>query len=232
MKKIMVLLMIVSISSVCIAACGPAVKYPSAVSPSEIASARYPTAEYRIQPGDVLDVRFYNNPELNESVTVRPDGRITLQLAPEVRAASMTPEELSRFLSSQYTQELRNPRIAVIVRTPASNRVYVGGEVTKPGVVSLLAPLTVLQSITEAGGLTNDARTNEIIIIRKGEKKPIIFTVDIARVLDGSDLSQDVTLVPYDIVFVPKSPIGNVDLWVDQYVRRLIPIPFGFGYTY
>ncbi len=229
MKRLLLILMILSL----VAACGPVVKYPTAVVNSpEIATARYPTVEYRIQPGDTLEVRFYNNPELNETVTVRPDGKISLQLAPEARAAGLTPEELSRQLTGQYSQELRNPKIAVLVRTPASNRVYVGGEVFKPGVVSLLAPLTVFQSITEAGGLTNEARTKEIVIIRKGEKKPIIFTVNLANVIDGSNLSEDVTLMPFDIVFVPKSPIANVDLWVDQYLRRLIPIPFGFGYTF
>ncbi len=229
MKRLLLILMILSL----VAACGPVVKYPTAVVNSpEIATARYPTSEYRIQPGDVLDVRFYNNPELNDSVTVRPDGRISLQLAPEARAAGLTPEELSRQLSGQYSQELRNPKIAVLVKTPASNKVYVGGEVTKPGIVTLLAPLTVFRSITEAGGLTNEARTKEIVIIRKGEKKPIIFTINLENVISGADMTEDVTLMPFDIVYVPKSPIANVDLWVDQYIRRLIPIPFGFGYTY
>ncbi|HPL64223.1 MAG: polysaccharide biosynthesis/export family protein [Syntrophales bacterium] len=212
--------------------CAPVVKYPSPVNVSDIRSPAFPQTEYRIQPGDTLDIKFYNSPELNEQVIVRPDGRISLQLAPEITASESTPSELSRVLEQQYGKELREPRITVIVRTFGTHRVHVGGEVHRPGVVSLSGPLTVLQSVAEAGGLMESARTQEVIIIRKGEKrKPLIFTVDLERVFSGSDLSQDVLLMPFDIVYVPRSPISEVNVWVDQYIRRNIPVPFGFAYT-
>jgi protein involved in polysaccharide export with SLBB domain len=188
--------------------------------------------EYLIQPGDQLDVRFYNNPELNEQITVRPDGRISTQLAPEIMAANKTPADLSRMLIQAYSSELRDPRITVIVRTFASNKIYVGGEVGRPGIIDLVGSMTVLQSVAGAGGFLDTARKNEIVVIRKAEKRPLILTADISRVIDGSDLKQDLNLKPYDVVFVPKSPIANVNLWVDQYVRKLIPIPFGFGFGF
>jgi len=213
-------------------ACAPVVKYPSPGNIPEIRSPAFPQSEYLLQPGDTLDVKFYNSPELNEQVVVRPDGRISLQLAPETMASGLTPAELSRVLEASYGKELREPRITVIVRTFGTHRVHIGGEVNRPGVVSLLGPTTVMQSLAEAGWLRDTARTQEVIIIRKGEKKrPLIFTVDLDRAISGSDLSQDVMLMPFDIVYVPRSPIADVNLWVDQYIRRNIPVPFGFGYA-
>lgn len=227
MKKGILLLIVFGM----ICACGPVVKHPSVLSASDLSVPQQLTKDYQIQTGDQLDIRFYNNPELNEQVTVRPDGRISLQLAPEITAAQTTPAELSRRLVQAYSSELRDPKATVIVRTFGSNRVHVGGEVGRPGVVTLLGSMTVLQSVAEAGGFLDTARRGEVIVIRKGEnRKPLIFTVDIDKAVEGSDLSQDIFLKPFDIVYVPKSTIANLNLWVDQYIRRMIPIPFGFGY--
>lgn len=212
-------------------ACGPVVKYPSVLSPADIGAPERLAKDYRIQAGDQLDIRFYNNPELNEEVTVRPDGRISLQLAPEIMAAHTTPAELSRQLMQVYGAELRDPKAVVIVRSFGTNRVHVGGEVGRPGVINLHGSMTVLQSVAEAGGFLDTARRNEVIIIRKGEnRKPLIFTVDIDQAISGTDLSQNAYLKPFDIVYVPKSAIADLNVWVDQYIRRMIPIPFGFGY--
>ena len=214
-------------------ACGPVVKHPS---PLVVMNPSLQATEYQIQKGDQLDVRFYGSPELNEQVTVRPDGRISLQLAPELKAAGSTPAELTRRLNSEYSSELRNPRITVIVTSFGSNKVYVGGEVGRPGIMDLTGTTTVLQSITASGGLLDTARIKEVVIIRKslqqGAQKPLIFTVNLEDVVNGSDMAQDMTLMPYDIVFVPKSTIANLNVWVDQYIRRMIPAPFGIGFTY
>jgi protein involved in polysaccharide export with SLBB domain len=212
-----------------ISCAGPVVKAPTPISRDQ---RPYSTDEYRIQIGDVLDVKFYYNPELNDSVTVRPDGRISLQLAPEVMAAGQTPNDLAGQLRERYRSELRNPQITVIVRNFGSQRMFVDGEVGTPGLVTLTGPLTVMQAIAESGGFRETARYNEVLVIRRtATKKPQVMTVNLENAINGTDLGQDIYVLPFDIVFVPRSPIANVDLWVDQYIRRLIPIPFGFGYT-
>ncbi|MFB3926765.1 MAG: polysaccharide biosynthesis/export family protein [Syntrophales bacterium] len=227
MKKKTVMLAVIALFLV---SCGPAVKYSSAPTLPEIRSPSYPVAQYTIQTGDVLDIKFYYNPELNEQITVRPDGRISLQLAPEVMAAGLTPSALSGILNEKYGTELREPKVTVIVRSFGTQKIHVGGEVNRPGLINLAAPMTIIQSLSEAGWLKETARTNEVVVIRKDEKKkPLIFTVDLDKALDGTDLSQNVLLMPYDIVYVPRSPIADVNLWVDQYIRRNIPVPFGFG---
>ena len=192
-----------------------------------------PLQEYRIQPGDLLDIKFFYNPELNEQLPVRPDGRISLQLAHEIMAAGLTPVELTAALKERYATELAKPEITVIVRSISAGprMVFVDGEVNRAGTFNLTGPLTVLQSLSLAGGLRDTARSSEIILIRRdANNRAAVQTVNIKKVLDGTDMSQDLILQPFDIVYVPKSPIANLNLWVDQYIRKNIPIAFGTGY--
>jgi len=196
-----------------------------------------PLQEYRIQPGDSLDIKFFYNPELNEQqLLVRPDGRISLQLAPEIMAAGLTPAELTAALKERYATELAKPEITVIVRSISAGprMVFVDGEVNRAGTFNLwlTGPLTVLQSLSLAGGLRDTARPYEIILIRRdANNRAAVQTVNIKKVLDGTDMGQDLILQPFDIVYVPKSPIANLNLWVEQYIRRNIPVSFGLGYS-
>jgi polysaccharide biosynthesis/export protein len=212
-------------------ACTPVVKNPTPLSQHSIQTSPYTEQEYRIQVGDQLDIKFFYNPELNEQVTVRPDGRISLQLVREIMTAGLTPAELTDLLTKKYAKELKMPEVTVIVRSFGSQRVYVDGEVAKPGIVPLVGFVTVLQAISQAGGLKDTARRGEVIVIRHGTaNKPIALTVNVERIIDGTDMRQDIPLKPFDIVYVPKSPIANVNVWVDQYIRKNIPISTGFGY--
>jgi protein involved in polysaccharide export with SLBB domain len=212
--------------------CGPALKNPAPVQPGAGQTHLDPDREYRIQVGDQLDVKFFYNPELNEQITVRPDGRISLQLVHEVAAAGSTPSELRQLLTRKYASELKKPEIAVIVRSFGGQKIFVDGEVTRPGMIALIGPMTVLQALSHAGGMKETARTQEVVIIRRGEfNKPLAFQVNVQKVINGTDTGQDVALQPFDIVYVHRSGIANVNVWVDQYIRKNIPLSTGFGYT-
>jgi polysaccharide biosynthesis/export protein len=219
-----------------VAACsGPVVKNGTPVNALQSGqgqTVRTEAGEYHIQPGDSLDIKFFYNPNLNESVLVLPDGRISLQLARNILAAGRTTEELVGELTQRYEPHLARTEITVLVRQLNSQKVYVDGEVARPGIVPLVGTMTVLQSIAAAGGLKDSARTNELIIIRKGlDNRPVALTLDAGKIIDGTDTGQDIALMAADIVFVPKSPVGNVNKWVDLYIRRNIPIGTGFGYS-
>ena len=212
-------------------ACNPSVvvKDPTAVgAPGTTIGKVGPTLmkEYVIQPGDRLDIKFFYNREMNDFMTVRPDGRISLQLLGEVMAAGRTPRALTALLTQEYAKELKNPEITVIVRSFGA-RVYVDGEVERPGEFELNGPLTVMQAISRAEGVTEDAWQEALVIRRIHGKKPLVIEVDMSAVLTGEDFGQDIGLVPFDIVYVPRSPVADVNRWVDQYIRKNIPINFG-----
>jgi protein involved in polysaccharide export with SLBB domain len=212
--------------------CASSVKNVSRMDAMEPKTQPYAVSaeEYRIHAGDELEIKFFYSPELNERVIVRPDGRISLQLAHEVMTAGQTPADLAKILTVNYAKVLEKPEITVIVRTFSSQRIYVDGEVEKPGLLPLVGSMTVLQAISQTGGIKDTGGRSEVLVIRRGaEDTPIVFSVDMQKVVDGTALDQDIVLKPYDIVHVPKKAIANVNLWIDQYINRLVP---QFGFTY
>lgn len=220
------------VTIITIMACAPAVRQPVPLSEFEAKPAQTATKEYRIHAGDLLDIKFFYNPELNEQVTVRPDGRISLMLATEVMAAGVTPAELTEQLRMRYAPLLKTAEIAVIVRSFNSQRIYVDGEVGKPGAITLNGSMSVMEAISEAGGFKDTARRNEVIVVRRiADGKVASTVVNLESALDGSDISQNIALLSYDLVYVPKSAVADVNLWIDQYLRKNIPIPFGLGYN-
>lgn len=212
--------------TVLLAACAPnSVINPASVGQMDQQSRAYPQKEYVIAAGDTLDIKFMNNPEFNEiGVPVRPDGRISLQLAPEVKASGLTPGELRDRLTQKYASELKKPEITIIVRGFSDQKIFVDGEVLVPGVVELKGPTTVMRAIAQARGLRETARISNVIVIRKDfEGKPMAANLDLGKVINGTDLGQDILLMPYDIVYVPKSNIARVNKFVDEYINRVVP---------
>ena len=191
-------------------------------------------APYIIQPGDRLDIKFFYSPELNEAVTVRPDGKISLQLVDEVQASGLTPSELDGTLTDKYSRELKKPVITVIVRSFIGQRVYVGGEVNRQGLVELTTGMTALQAVIHAGGFKETALPQGAIIIRKGpDNRPVPMRVDLKKVLYGNSPESETRLRPYDIVYIPKSAIAKANKFVNQYIEKLLlfrGVSFGFSY--
>jgi polysaccharide biosynthesis/export protein len=187
--------------------------------------------DYMIYPGDVIDIKFYHSPELNEQVIVRPDGRISIQLAHEVMAAGLTPAQLKEILTDKVSHELRQPEVTVIVRS-FNTHIFVDGEVARPGAFPLIEATTVLEAIALAGGMRDTARLREVVVIRRGPANaPLAIPVNVEKAARGEDPAQNIALLPSDVVFVPRKRIGNVNVWVDQYIRRNIPLGIGAGYN-
>ena len=185
--------------------------------------------EYTIRSGDELDIKFFYNPELNEHIEVRPDGRIALELIPEVTAERLTVKEFTDRLKELYSEELSDPEITVIVRSFSTHRIFVDGEVEKPGEQTLHGQLRAMQAISMAGGFRPTARLGEVVVIRRNvDHTPMMIPLKIKDVISGEDPSQDILLMPYDVVYVPRSIIANVNKWIDQYIRQNIPLYFGF----
>ncbi len=188
---------------------------------------------YRVQVGDALAVRLFLTPELNEDVTVRPDGRISTQLAEAVPAAGHTPEEIGAALRQVYSGELKDPRVVVEVKAYAPERVYVAGEVNAPGeLASAGPPPSLLAAVARAGGLKLTGDPARVLIVRRGANgKPIVLSTRYGDALSGRDPSADVALAPFDIVVVPKTGIAEVYAWVNQHIQQFVPVSWGFSYN-
>jgi polysaccharide export outer membrane protein len=204
---------------------------PAPITPVEhVSTANLPP--YRVQIGDVLDIRLLLNPELNEEVTVRPDGHISTTVVPNQVAAGLTVGELDAALRKDYSRDLQNPRISVIVKSFAPTRIYVAGEVNSPGEFITVGPtLTLSQAIARAGGIKLSADEATVFIIRRGTgDHPEFLSARWNDVIHGRDPMADVRLAPYDVVYVPKMGIAEVYKFYNQYIEQFAHPSFGFSY--
>lgn len=190
--------------------------------PPPLTPALAPGAPYRIKVGDALDIRFYKTPELNIEVPVRSDGKVSLELVGEVQAAGLSPEALSGELTQRYASELTSPKVTVIVRSFGGS-VYVGGEVKGPSSVPFATGLTALQAIDSAGYFLTSGRRDHVVLIRREPDGYKGYRLALNRALSGEDLAADVPLQATDILYVPRSRIGNLNLFVEQYIRNSLP---------
>jgi len=187
---------------------------------------------YILQPGDNVDIKFFHNPELNENVTIRPDGKISLQLIDEVIAAGLNPAQLDDVLTQKYGRQLKTPVISVIVKTFEGQRVYVGGEVRDPQVLVITGSINALQAIFRAGGFTSDAKLSSAVIIRRGaNNRPIAKVVNLEKALKGGIPESEYQLLPYDMLYVPRTAIARMDQFM-THLYSVIPRNIGLGFTY
>jgi protein involved in polysaccharide export with SLBB domain len=185
-----------------------------------------------IASGDVLEFKFFYNPELNETQTVDPDGKLSLQLIGKIDAAGKTLEQLAADLKQYYLPVLRNPEVVVIPRSLPSQRVFIGGQVVAPGPVDIQGEMTLLQAIMFAGGFrTETASLASVIVVRQSEGKQIGTAIDLRPVLKGKE-ADNFRIYPRDVIYVPQSHIAKVDQWVDQYLYKIVPTQFGLSYSF
>jgi polysaccharide biosynthesis/export protein len=133
--------------------------------------------EYRLGPGDKLRIEVYKDPQLSQSVQVRPDGKITLPLVGDVVATSRTPIELRDTIAASLKEYITNPTVTVIVVEALASKVYVMGEVTHPGTMELHGPTTILQALAMAGGFKEFANTKDVKVLRPNGDRGGVETI-------------------------------------------------------
>jgi polysaccharide biosynthesis/export protein len=159
-------------------------------------------AGYVIGPEDVLSVVFWRDKELSADVVVRPDGKISVPLLNDIPAAGFTPEQLADVLVKAATKYIADPTATVIVKEIRSRKVYVLGEVGKPGTVPLIGEMNVLQLIATVGGLLEYADKENITIVRMENGKERRFKFNYKEVVKGKKPEQNIMLKPGDTVVV------------------------------
>jgi polysaccharide export outer membrane protein len=158
--------------------------------------------EYRLGPGDKLRIEVYKDPQLSQSVQVRPDGKITLPLIGDVEATGRTPIEMRDMIATSLKEYVTNPTVTVIVVEALASKVYVMGEVTHPGTMDLHGPTTILQALAMAGGFKEFANTKDVKVLRpNGDRGVQTIKFNYKDVLNGD--AKPFLLRSGDTVVVP-----------------------------
>lgn len=186
-----------------------------------------PTSDYRIRKGDKLSVKFLYQPELSDAaISVRPDGKISLPMVAEVRAEGLTVAELKTTLEKAYREILLDPEITVNVVEFVPPRVFVGGEVTKPGSYELRAGQTLLQAVILAGGFTPNAHRKQVLHARPvNERELQVVALDLTKLLTVGEKKLEIILQDGDYIFIPDSKLSKFTNIVAAF-RSLVP---GYG---
>jgi polysaccharide export outer membrane protein len=160
-------------------------------------------ADYKIGPQDVLRIDVWKEPEISRITPVRPDGRISLPLLNDVQAAGLTPTQLAGVITDGLKKYITNPQVTVGVTEINSRRVYVTGEVNKPGAFALQSGMTVLQALTSSGGFTQFAKIKGIYVLRTEDGKQVKHPFNYKDVVSGKHPENNIVLQPGDVIVVP-----------------------------
>ena len=165
----------------------------------------------RIAAGDVVSITVYPAEEYNREVTVQPDGKIELGLIGSMTVMGLTAKELQDLLESKYSKYVDTPKVTVATRHFAGRKVAIIGEIRGPGFYEYRDGMKLLELVSMAGGLSDNARSTRIGILREGAAEGTNFNFQ--AVLDGQ-LSRDMTLLPGDTIYVPKTPLNRRSTWL------------------
>ena len=166
-------------------------------------TAAPPPPDYVIGPDDVLTVVIWREKDLSGDVTVRPDGKISLPLLNDVTASGLTPDELRRQLTKAASKFVAEPTVTVVVKQINSRKVFITGQVSRPGPYPLAGPTTVLQLIAMAGGVLEYADKENIVVMRTEKGRTMTFRFNFKDVMKLRNIRQNIELKPGDTVIVP-----------------------------
>lgn len=161
------------------------------------------STSYKINPGDILYITVWKEPELSKEVLVKPDGRVSLPLAGEIIAANKTVLEINKELKGKLAKYIPDAETNVTVNQPLGNKLFVLGQVARPGEFIANQNTDILQAITKAGGLTPYADPNDIKVIRREDGKQKAIKFNYSQVIRGKKLEQNIVLKSGDVVVVP-----------------------------
>ena len=183
---------------------------------------------FAVKPGDRISVQFPNNPEFNQIARVRPDGTVSLQFIDRLEVEGLTLEDVETRVIEAYTETLKVPELTVDIPDLTRRNVLVIGEIRSPGPVSFSErDLSLVEALALSGGPDwQDGRLGKIVLFRwfTAEQKRRAFLLDASLEYWGNE--EQIWLQPDDIIYIPPKPVVVLGNWIDQYIRRLLPIPY------
>lgn len=187
--------------------------------------SRYP--RYRLRCGDVIQLKFPVTPELDQTVTVKPDGFITLLYLKDLRVEGKTESELFELLRLKYAVILEEPEIMVQLLDFEKPYFVAGGEVGHPGKYEMRGLTTVAQAVNISGGFTKEAKHSQVLLFRRVSDEWVQVTeLDMKRMFNKGDLSEDPQLRPGDLVYIPKNFISKIKDFIPSVVWPIRPYKY------
>jgi polysaccharide biosynthesis/export protein len=171
-----------------------------------------PPDNYVLAPGDQIEVNVFGEPDLSRTVTIKPDGIVALPLINQVKASGKTAAQLEAELTKLYGRYLRAPSVSIIVRQFRMHRVYVMGEVAKPGRYDITDDTNVIDAITAAGGPTDKANLDGVQLSRVENGKSKAIPIKMSQVVQGKDPAQNVKLQNGDLLYVPRRGMNILEI--------------------
>jgi len=164
-------------------------------------------ANYKIQPGDLIEITVFKEPDMSRTLRISGNGTVTFPLAGNLKLSELSVPEAESFLALKLSDYIKSPQVTVFIKEYSNKQVYVLGEVKKPGAIQLPTErkLTVLEAITLAGGFTDIAAPDRTKVLRNAGGQNQSIEVKISRITKEGDKSADIFLEPNDTVFVPQS---------------------------
>ena len=167
---------------------------------------------YHLQPGDVLEVQFRYSPEFNQTVTVQPDGYISLEITGDMKVAGLTIEQTRLAVLRQASKRLQDPVAAIVLKEFQRPYFVVAGEVSQPGKIEMRERVTAVQAIMLAGGMKETAKSSQVVIFRNiNSDVAEVKVLNLKNIRRTSDLENDLTLRAGDMVFVPRDKISKIE---------------------
>ena len=189
------------------------------------AAANFPHEQYRLEPGDAIQIRYTHHPEMNQDDVIRPDGKINAKLVGQLPVAGLTKDELAKLLAKRTSDQLKDPEVVVSVIRYGEKLVYVTGEVGRPGTMPYRRGLTPLQAITASGGFRDTARYDSVILVRTGgsEDKFVARKLNLLQTTNDG-LREPIALAPHDVIYVPRTEVADANVWVQQHITDMVPL--------
>jgi polysaccharide biosynthesis/export protein len=182
-------------------------------------------SRYTLRSGDTIELTFAYVPEFNQTLTIQPDGYITLRAAGDVRASGLSVPELKKTIESKYGSIMKEPDVSVEIKDFEKPFFLAQGEVQKPGKYELRSDIKISEAVAVAGGLNSSAKHSQVLLFRRGTGDQVdVKEIDLKKVLQGKDMSDDIKIQAGDMVFVPKNRISKIREYTNLTYFR-IPIP-------
>jgi len=172
-------------------------------------------ARYTLNPGDVVEVQYRYTPESNQTVTIQPDGYVSLDIVGDVKIGGLTLEQVRNAIIKKANVRLNNPEITLLLKEFQKPYFVVAGEVAQPGKFEMRENITALQAIILAGGFKDSAKSSQIILFRKiNSEMAEVKVINLKKIKRTTDLEKDLALQAGDMLVVPQNTITKIERYV------------------